>query len=252
MKVSIITVCYNRVATIEKAIRSVLEQNYSDIEYIVIDGNSTDGTQTVIEQYGHQLAKYVSEPDKGMYDAINKGLTLATGEIVGLVHSDDELFDTNVIAKIVEQFQENNAIHVVYGDGIYVSNSQPNQIVRNRIGGYFSIKKLKSGWLPLHPTVYIKRSEIQRLGNYSLDYKIASDTDFLLRYLYLHRLPVAYLNAYIIRMRVGGLSTSKSRAIEVLKEDYIIYKSFGLPAFKVVLQKKARTAFQYIHSKLSK
>jgi glycosyltransferase len=252
MKVSIITVCYNRVETIEKALLSVLQQSHSNIEYIVIDGQSTDGTQAILEQYSPKLAHYICEPDNGMYDALNKGLALASGDIIGLVHSDDELYDTNVITRIVEKFNDNLDIEAVYGDGIYVSNSNPSQTIRNRIGGEFSIKKIKSGWLPLHPTFYIKRSEVERLGYYNLNYRIASDTDFLLRYLYLNRTRVAYLHLYIIRMRLGGMSTSKSRAIEVLIEDYKIYKSFDLPAFRVVLQKKARTAFQYIYSKLSK
>ena len=184
MKISIITVCYNRKSTIEKAIKSVLEQNYSDIEYIIIDGNSIDGTKEIIETYRDKISQFISEPDKGMYDAINKGLQLATGDVIGLMHSDDEFYDKNVLDRIVSRFNSDSTIEGVYGDGVYVSNDQEERLIRDRVGGIFSIKKIKKGWLPLHPTVYLKKSIIDKNGLYNLDFKIASDTEFLLRYLY--------------------------------------------------------------------
>ena len=144
MKVSIITVCYNRVKTIKKAIQSVLDQDYKDIEYIIIDGNSKDGTQQVIEKYQNQIAQYISEPDKGMYDAINKGLAMATGDLVGLLHSDDELYDTNVISKVVAAFEQNITLDAVYGDGLYVTNDAEEKIVRNRVGGLFPCENWKT------------------------------------------------------------------------------------------------------------
>jgi glycosyltransferase involved in cell wall biosynthesis len=140
MKISIITVCYNRVATIEKAIQSVLNQDYKDIEYIIIDGYSKDGTQAIIEKYANRITHYTSEPDNGMYDAINKGLALATGDIVGLMHSDDEFYDTGSVSKIVAAFEKSRSIGGVYGDGIYVSNDSEEKLIRNRIGGDFSLK----------------------------------------------------------------------------------------------------------------
>ena len=188
MRVSIITVCYNRAATIEKAILSVLNQDNKDIEYIVVDGNSKDGTQAVIEKYTNRIAKYISEPDNGMYDAINKGLALATGDIVGLMHSDDEFYDNEAISKIVSAFLKSKDIEGVYGDGIYVSNDAEEKLIRNRIGGEYSLKKIEKGWLPLHPTVYIKRALIEKYGDYNLQFKIASDTEFLLRYLYKNKI----------------------------------------------------------------
>jgi glycosyltransferase involved in cell wall biosynthesis len=246
MKVSIITICYNRAATMEKAIQSVLHQDHKDIEYIVIDGNSKDGTQAVIEKYRDQIAHYISEPDNGMYDAINKGLALATGNIVGLLHSDDEFYNNQAISKIVSAFQSSHDIEGVYGDGIYISNDEEEKLIRNRIGGEFSLRKIKNGWLPLHPTVYIKRSLLEKYGLYDLKFKIASDTEFLLRYLYKYKIKIGYVNAYIIKMRMGGLSTSSNRAIEVLKEDYKIYKFHGLSALKAVILKKSKTLIQYI------
>lgn len=246
MKITIITVCFNRKTTIEKAIKSVLEQNYQDIEYIIIDGNSTDGTKEIIESYRDRISKYISEPDKGMYDAINKGLKLATGDVIGLMHSDDEFYDKKAISRIAARFDHEPTIDGVYGDGVYVSNDKSERLIRDRIGGIFSLKKVKAGWLPLHPTVYLKKNIIDKHGLYNLDYKIASDTEFLLRYLYKYKIKMSYINAYIVKMRMGGMSTSVKRAFEVLYEDYKIYKFHGLTAIRVVFLKKTIALRQYI------
>ncbi|WP_291153598.1 glycosyltransferase family 2 protein [Flavobacterium sp. UBA7680] len=246
MKITIITVCYNRKGTIEKAIQSVLSQNYLDIEYIIIDGNSKDGTQEIIESYKDRISYYISEPDKGMYDAINKGFKLATGDVIGLMHSDDEFYDRKAISRIAARFENDNTIDGVYGDGIYVSNDKEERLIRDRIGGVFSLKRVKKGWLPLHPTVYLKKTVIDKHGLYNLDFKIASDTEFLLRYLYKHKINMSYIDAYIVKMRMGGMSTSLKRAFEVLYEDYKIYKFHGLAAIFVVFLKKSIALRQYI------
>ena len=210
MKITIITVCYNRKATIEKAILSVLKQNYCNIEYIIVDGNSTDGTKEIIESYRDKINQFISEPDKGMYDAINKGLQLATGDIVGLMHSDDEFYDKNVIDRIVSRFNSDSTIEGVYGDGVYVSNDKEERLIRDRIGGVFSLKKIKKGWLPLHPTVYLKKSVIDKNGLYSLDFKIASDTEFLLRYLYKYEISSRsfFIFSFAILQVAGDAETS--------------------------------------------
>jgi len=247
MKVSIITICYNRKSTIAQCIESVLNQNYANIEYIVIDGNSTDGTTNIIESYRDKICQYISEPDKGMYDAINKGLKMATGDIIGLMHSDDEFYDPSVVSKIVTAFEKNNQIDGVYGDGIYVSNDAEEKVVRNRIGGDYVFEKLKVGWLPLHPTVYLRKSVIERLGHYDLNFAIASDTELLLRYLFVNKIKLLYLCTYVVKMRMGGLSTSYKRAFEVLYEDYRIYKHHGLSAFRAVFLKKLSALKQYVN-----
>jgi glycosyltransferase involved in cell wall biosynthesis len=246
MKVSIITVCYNRKATITQSINSVLDQDYPNIEYIIIDGNSSDGTQSIIESYSNKIAHYISEPDKGMYDAINKGLKLATGDIIGLMHSDDTFYDNSVVSKIVNTFLMSSNADAVYGDGIYVTNDAEEKIIRNRIGGQYNFEKLKLGWLPLHPTVYIKKSIIEKYGYYSLDFKIASDTEFLLRYLFKHKINIVYMNEYVVKMKMGGLSTDYKRVFHVLSEDYRIYKYHNLSAFKAVFQKKFLALTQYL------
>jgi glycosyltransferase involved in cell wall biosynthesis len=250
MKVTILTICFDRVQTIERCIQSVLKQDYPNIEYLVIDGNSSDGTQAVVEKYQDHITHYISEPDNGMYDAINKGLALATGDIVGLMHSDDEFYDSLVVSKIVSAFNASKVIDGVYGDGVYITNDEKEKVVRNRIGGLFSISKIQNGWLPLHPTVYLRKSIIEKYGDYNLGFKIASDTEFLLRYLFKHRVNMTYVNSYFVKMRIGGLSTSWRRAMQVLKEDYRIYKFHGLPGFETVLLKKMSALVQYTRSKI--
>ena len=237
MLVSIITICYNRKAIISKTIKSVLSQDYSNIEYIIVDGNSNDGTTETIKTFSDKISCFITEPDKGMYDAINKGIKVAKGDIIGLMHSDDEFYDLTVVSQIVAAFQNNPNTQGVYGDGIYVSNDVEERIIRDRIGGSFSLKKVQSGWLPLHPTVYLKRTVMEKYGFYNLDFKIASDTEFLLRYLYKYQIKMTYINSYFVKMRMGGLSTSSKRAFEVLVEDYNIYKFHGLFAFRVVFLK---------------
>jgi glycosyltransferase involved in cell wall biosynthesis len=246
MLVSIITICYNRKATIAKAIESVLNQDYPNIEYIVIDGNSTDGTQDIIESYSGKITTYISEPDKGMYDALNKGLNLATGDVIGLMHSDDVFYDFTVVSKIAVKFENESQTEGIYGNGIYVTNDVEEKLVRNRIGGAYDFDNLKSGWLPLHPTVYLKKSLIEKYGVYDLNFKIASDTEFLLRYLYKHKIKMSYLNTYVVKMRMGGLSTSYKRAFEVLKEDYNIYKFHNVDPISAVFQKKMYALRQYL------
>ncbi|TDO71513.1 glycosyltransferase [Flavobacterium chryseum] len=246
MKVSLITVCYNRKATMAQSIESVLSQDYDDIEYIVIDGNSSDGTKDIIESYSDKITQHISEPDKGMYDAINKGLQLATGDIVGLMHSDDVFYDSTVVTKIVNAFKNTSSADAVYGNGIYVTNDAKEKIVRNRIGGQYDFEKLKSGWLPLHPTVYMKKAIVEKYGYYNLDFKIASDTEFLLRYLFKHKINIIYLNEYVVKMRMGGLSTNYKRVFQVLSEDYRIYRYHKISALKAVFQKKILAFVQYL------
>ena len=155
-KVTIVTACYNRAATIRETIESVLAQDYDNVEYIIIDGASTDGTQKIVEEYASRLAHFVSEPDHGMYEALNKGLRMATGDIIGWVHSDDVLYDTHTLSAIVDAFRSSQAL-VVYADGLFVRSDRPNAVVRNWLGGTYRPWKVRHGWLPLHPTCYIRR-----------------------------------------------------------------------------------------------
>ena len=245
MKVSIITSCFNREATIGQAIESVLLQDYPNIEFIVIDGASKDNSLQVINQYKENISVIVSEPDKGMYEGINKGLRLATGDIIGLLHSDDFFYNNHVISDIVKHFKETKA-DFVYGDGLFVDFNNTDKVIRNWIGGSYSKWKVKHGWLPLHPTCYIKRSAIEENGLYDETYKIAADSDFLFRYLYEANLKVSYLHQYIVRMRMGGLSTDSKKRKMMWEEDIRMYRSHGLNPTFTKLQKMAWKVPQFI------
>jgi glycosyltransferase len=226
MTVSLITTCYNRAASIERTIQSVISQDYNDIEYIVIDGGSTDGSKDIINRYSEHITHIVSEPDNGMYQAINKGIRLATGDVIGLLHSDDVFYSDDAISMIADIFVRSRT-EIVYGNGIFVTPDNPSKTVRNWIGGKYNRKNVKRGWLPLHPTVYVERKVYERCGLYDESYKIAADSDMLVRILYDNRFNVHYLNEYIVRMQMGGLSTSPKLQIHKWKEDIRMYRSHG-------------------------
>ncbi|MCI6234769.1 MAG: glycosyltransferase [Prevotella sp.] len=229
MKISIITSCYNRVSTIRGAIESVLAQDYPDIEYIIVDGASTDGSVEVIRDAieGHEdRVKFISEPDHGMYEAINKGIRMATGDYIGLVHSDDFLYSSHTISDIAKRLKETRA-DFLYGDGLFVNAENTDKVVRKWIGGTYRLWKVRHGWLPLHPTCYIRRDVMEKLGGYDESYMIAADTDLLVRYLLDNHVKTDYLKKYIVRMRMGGMSTDNSRRAKMWKEDIRVYSSHG-------------------------
>lgn len=248
MKVSIITSCYNREETIRGAIESVLSQDYNNIEYIVVDGASSDGSLSVINEYHDKITKIISEPDHGMYEAINKGIRMATGDIIGLVHSDDFLYDSHIISAVVEEFKRTNA-DFLYGDGIYVNAANTDKVVRNWIGGKYYRWKVRCGWLPLHPTCYIRRDVMMREGLYDESYKIAADTDLLVRYLYKAHLRVVYLKRKIIRMRMGGLSTDSEKRKAMWDEDIRVYTAHGFWALPTKIMKMMWKVPQFIEAK---
>lgn len=252
MKVSIITACYNRGATIRGAMESVVRQDYPDIEYIVVDGASKDGTLSVVNEYKDRIAKIVSEKDGGMYEAINKGIRMATGDVIGLVHSDDMLYDAHVVTDIVEAFERSKA-DFVYGDGIFVNFNDTNKVVRNWIGGPYYRWKVRCGWLPLHPTCYIRRDVMMREGLYDESFHIAADTDLLVRYLYNAHLRVCYLKRKIIRMRMGGLSTDSEKRRQMWNEDIRLYTAHGFrPVILTKLMKMAWKVPQFVEAKFMK
>lgn len=251
MKVSIITSCFNREKTIAQAIESVLSQDYPNIEYIIVDGASKDNTLAIINRYKGRISHIISEPDKGMYEGINKGIRAATGDIIGLLHSDDFLYSTNTISRIVKRFEETQA-DFIYGNGLFVDSDNTDKVVRNWMGGKYSKWKVRHGWLPLHPTCYIRKACINKWGLYDESYKIAADSDFLFRYLYEANLKVEYLNEYIVRMRMGGLSTDSKRRKMMWEEDIRMYKSHGMPPTLTKLEKMAWKVPQFISAKLKK
>ena len=251
MKVSIITACYNREKTIAQAIESVLGQDYPNIEYIIVDGASTDCSLEVIRSYGSRIHQVISDRDGGMYEAINKGIKAATGDIVGLLHSDDFLIHKGIISQIVERFK-NTSADMVYGDGLFVDATNTDKVVRDWRSGSYKRWKVRLGWLPLHPTVYIKRSAMEQHGLYNETYKIAADSDFLIRYLWNADLKVEYLGKYVVRMRMGGLSTDSQRRKAMWKEDVDMFRKNGFWGVPEKLLKMGWKVPQFVKAKLKR
>ncbi|MBE0514903.1 glycosyltransferase family 2 protein [Sulfurimonas sp.] len=209
MKISIITVVYNNVATIKDAIDSVLDQTYKNIEYIIIDGASTDGTVEIVQSYGDKISKFVSEPDRGLYDAMNKGIALATGDVVGILNSDDFYIDEYVIEKVVKELEEKQ-VDSVYADLVYVKPQNLEKVVRYYDSSHFTPLKFAYGWMPAHPTFFVKHWVYEKYGVFRTDLKIGADFDILARFLYTHKISYSYMKEVLVKMRVGGVSTSFS------------------------------------------
>jgi glycosyltransferase involved in cell wall biosynthesis len=207
MKVSIITVCFNSAKTIEDTINSVLNQDYLDIEYIVIDGGSSDGTQDIIQKYHENIASWVSEPDLGMYDAMNKGIARATGEIIGILNSDDVYISTQVVSQLINAMNDAKA-DIVFADLILVDPNNLNKVLRYYDSGRFKPSRFRWGWMPAHPTVFVKKKYYDKVGPFALDYEIAADYEMLIRILAIEKAPFAYLPKAVVRMRAGGASTA--------------------------------------------
>ena len=203
MKVSLITIAYNSAATIEDTIKSIVAQEYSNIEYIIIDGGSTDNTLSIIEKYKESISTIISEPDKGIYDAMNKGVQNATGDLVGILNSDDIYADNKVVSNIVEAIGNKDSI---YADLVYVNRDNTDKVTRYWKSGKYRKGIFKKGWMPPHPTFFIKKSCYDQYGIYNLQLKSAADYELMLRMLHKHNISVAYLPEVITKMRVGGQS----------------------------------------------
>ena len=206
MKVSIITVAFNSAKTIAATINSVLGQDYPEIEYIVVDGKSLDGTVNIIEQYQHRISKWISEKDQGIYDAMNKGIAMSTGDVIGILNSDDIYMNTHVISDLIG-LMEKQKTKVVFADLILVDQADENKVLRYYDSGYFHPNKFKYGWMPAHPTVFVRREIYDAVGQFSTTYQIAADYEMLIRILAIQRTPYAYLPKPVVRMRSGGAST---------------------------------------------
>jgi len=221
MKISIITVCYNSEATIQDTIESVLAQTYSNIEYIIIDGASSDDTLSIINKYKDKVSKLVSEPDKGIYDAMNKGVQLATGDVIGILNSDDFFEDDDVVEAIVKCFEQNPKSDLIFGDVVFVNPSRLNKIIRHYSASHFKTWKLRFGWMPPHPATFIRKSAYQKTGLYSLEYKIAADYEMFIRLLMVNHFKLSYLNKVLVRMRAGGVSTSGLNSNILLNKEIV-------------------------------
>lgn len=245
MKISIITAVYNNRATLADTLDSALAQNYRDKELIVVDGASTDGTLEVIQRYTGQLAQIVSEPDRGIYDALNKGIRLATGDIIGFLHSDDIFADDQVLARIAAAFT-NSSIDACYGDLCYVRQDQPEHVVRYWRAGSYHPRLLARGWMPPHPTFYARRELYERLGSFDLNYRIAADYDCLLRFLGKGNIRCTYIPEVLVHMRLGGISNrSLSNLLRKSCEDYRAIRQNQIDGFSALLLKNLRKVPQF-------
>lgn len=223
MKISIITVVWNNKDTIEEAIESVLNQTYNNIEYIIVDGESTDGTVDIIKSFGDKITKFISEPDNGLYDAMNKGVSLATGDVIGFLNADDMLNSDDCIEAIATEFQSEE-LDVVYGDKIYVDPDDTDKLLRYWKAGEFDKSNYKKGWMTPHLSTYIKRSLYEKYGGFRQDFKIAADYELMLRFIYKNDAKIKYIPKVIAKMRAGGVSNSSLK--NILISNYEVYKGW--------------------------
>jgi glycosyltransferase len=246
MKISIITVTFNSEKYLADCIDSVQRQSYKNIEHIIVDGNSKDGTVAIIKAYENKIAKWISESDRGMYDAINKGMAMATGDVIGVLNSDDMLFSHDVIGEIVNTF-ETEKVDSIYGDLHYVDREVTSRVFRTWKGKKYDRNLFKMGWMPGHPTFYIKKSAIDLHGGYENHYFTAADYEFMARYLFKHEISSFYLPKLIVKMRRGGASNKNINGrFRANRRDYLAMKRNAIPMpFLVSILKPLIKVHQY-------
>lgn len=230
MKVSIITVTFNSVKTLQDTIDSVALQNYKEIEYILVDGNSKDGTVEIIKRNNHVINKWISEPDKGLYDAMNKGIKMASGDIIGIINSDDFYLDEDVISDVVEVFNCKD-VDAVHAELFYVDPIDTNKIVRHWKTGEFTSGAFRKGWHPAHPTLFLKKEVYGRYGYFNLDFKLASDFELMCRFFEKHKINSYFLKRPLIKMRLGG-ATSKNLK-NIINQNIECYRAFKINHIQV-------------------
>lgn len=240
MKVSIITATYNSAATIADTLRSVESQTYKDIEHIIVDGQSKDNTLAIVDEFPH-VAKVISEKDNGIYDAINKGILIASGEIVGILNSDDFLADSDIIYKIVNQFD--GKVQAFIGDVIFVNPNDLSKTVRYYSSAWWKPYLFRWGFMPAHPSFYIRRKYYESFGGYKLGYKIAADYELLIRMLLVKKVQYKYLPLKVVIMRTGGVSTKNLESRYILNKEIVracrengIYTNMFLLSFKYFIK----------------
>ncbi|SFS19736.1 glycosyltransferase family 2 protein [Yoonia litorea] len=245
LTISVVTAVFNRALTIEDTLNSVGSQDYSHVEHLVQDGGSSDGTLDIISEVSGLRTHLVSEPDNGIYDAINRGLKRATGDIVGLLHSDDTFARRDVLSHVAAAFSD-PMVDCVYGDLQYVSENDPTRVVRHWKAGFYDRNNIRSGWMPPHPTFYIRRSLLEKFGSYDTSFQIAADYDAMLRWLWIHNLKPAYIPIVMVRMRTGGESNrSLGRIIKKSREDYFALRRNGVGGIPALALKNLRKIEQF-------
>lgn len=244
MKISVITVCYNSEDNIETCLKSFAAQTYKNKEHIIIDGASTDKTISIVQRYNPD--RLISERDNGLYYALNKGLECVTGDVVSFLHSDDVYGSDNVLEKIAETFKNYNT-DSVYADLQYVSKTDLSHIIRNWQAGKFDYKMLKKGWMPPHPSFFVKKSIYDKYGVFNTKYKIAADYDIMMRFLGKYKITTSYCPITAVKMRVGGASNRSLKNILLKsKEDYLVAKANNIGGLFTVLCKNFRKVNQFL------
>ncbi len=246
-RLTIVTVTYNAAHTVAHAVESVLGQDYPNLEYIVVDGQSTDGTMAVLEKYRPRLAALISEPDAGIYDAMNKGLRRATGEVVGLLNADDFYTAPDVLSLVMAALHTSGA-DALYADLEYVRAHQPDQVVRRWRAGAYDRRQFRLGWMPPHPTFFVRRKYYQQLGYFDTTLRSAADYELMLRFLYRHELRATYLPMTTVRMRTGGVSNrSLGHRLRANQEDRKAWQRNDLrPYFFTLWLKPLRKVGQFL------
>ena len=230
MNISIITVTYNSAATLEETIKSVIRQTHKDIEYWIIDGHSIDNTLEIIQKYEKEFngrLHWISDEDNGIYDAMNKGIERCTGDVIGILNSDDYFTSDDVLERMASNFDDDT--DAVYGDVHFIHNGEPDKCVRYYSSAIFHTRMLRFGFMPAHPTFYARKKVYEKYGKYSLDYKIASDYDLMVRLFYKNRIKAKYIKMDFVTMRIGGMSTKNlHNRLLTTKEDVIACRNNGL------------------------
>lgn len=247
IKISIVTICLNNVNSIRATVESVINQSYTNIEYIIVDGGSIDGTMNELTTYRNKISQIISEPDEGLYDAINKGLKLASGDVVGLIHAGDRLFNNQIIEKIAHHFM-NNDIDVMYGNSVLVNKK--DKPVRINKSPEYQRSLVTRGWMPSHQSIYIRRPLLNQFGYYNLDLHPSSDYEFFLRYFYFNKLRIKSLNAFVLRFAIGGRSTKKYiNNLRAQKQHKACWRVNGVePPLFLVPMKLLRKPIQFIRA----
>jgi len=246
MKISIVTPAFNSAKTIQHTIESVARQTYPNVEYIIVDGGSKDATAKIVAQYDDVVDIFISEPDRGVYDAMNKGIRMASGDVVAILNSDDFYTHSRVLEQIAAAFRQ-SGVDSVYGDLQYVNHYHPNQIVRHWESGGFVRENFLAGWMPPHPAFFVKKSVYQRYGLFNLSLRSSADYELMLRFLYKHRISTSYVQDVLVRMRTGGMSNASwLNRWRANREDRMAWKMNGLkPRFYTTILKPLRKLQQF-------
>jgi glycosyltransferase involved in cell wall biosynthesis len=246
MKISIVTVAYNAASTIKDTIDSVLSQKGIELEYVIVDGGSKDETVEVVKSYGDKIHQFISEPDKGIYDGMNKGVAMATGDVIGILNSDDFYMNENVLSKMLAKFI--GQVQGVYADLVYVDQQNTDKITRTWISKEYKKNAFRKGWMPPHPTFFVKREVYEKFGAYSLELRSAADYEFMLRVIHKNGIQIDYLPEVIVKMRAGGQSNvSLKNRLKANKEDQKAWEMNGLkPAPLMSIRKPLSKVTQFL------